>query len=334
MLGSAIFAPLKSWTSPLSNFWTTAKDEFTLPELAYDFSALEPHIDEMTMRIHHGKHHAGYVRKLNNAITGTPFSGKHLRQILPLLTSGDKAIRNNGGGHFNHSLFWKILTPDADTKPSEALATAIDTQFGSMDTMKTKLLDAAKTRFGSGWAWLAVDKSGKLFISSTPNQDNPLMHQLVDQPGYPILGIDVWEHAYYLKYKNQRADYLEAVWKVLNWKTISKQFDVGHHPFIIWRELDEFHDVMGGTFHPMEEGDLDPIKARSAELADSAKALTKSTIPKRFDSPEVKSSLMKLKKDCAALNKLIQRSGSDEEIKASLIALHDVFHDIIGQCIE
>lgn len=311
-----------------------AEEPFVLPELAYDFAALEPNMDEATMRVHHGKHHAGYVAKLNEAIRGSRFSGRSIRQVMPMLQSGDTAIRNNGGGHFNHSLFWKILTPNKGTKVSEALGKAIELAFGNMETMKTQLLEAGKTRFGSGWAWLAVDKNGKLFISSTPNQDNPLMYQLVDRPGYPILGIDLWEHAYYLKYKNMRADYLEAVWQILNWEEISKQFGMGNHPFILWHDLDEFHNVMAATFHPMEEGDLNPIRTRSKELASSAKMLLKSNIPARFDTPELRSSLKKLSKDSVALDNLVRQPGSNEAITASLTALHEVFHSIIGICMD
>jgi Fe-Mn family superoxide dismutase len=176
------------------------------------------------MEIHYSKHAAAYVANLNKAIAGTPQEKQTLFQILSSVSKLTPAVRNNAGGHYNHELFWTVLTPVKNTQPSEKLAKAITETFGSMDAFKEKISKAGADRFGSGWVWLSVDKNGKLFVSSTANQDNPLM-DVVEEKGTPILGIDVWEHAYYLKYQNKRADYLTAIWNVLNWKEVSKRYD-------------------------------------------------------------------------------------------------------------
>ncbi|HQV50932.1 MAG: superoxide dismutase [Flavobacteriales bacterium] len=199
---------------------------FTLPALTYAFKALEPHIDARTMEIHHGKHHQGYVNNLNKAVEGTPLEGKMLEEILAGLDMNNGAVRNNGGGHYNHSLFWTVMGPNGSGKPSGDLAAAIDKDFGSFDAFKEKFAAAGATRFGSGWAWLCVQKGGKLEVCSTPNQDNPLMPN-VGCGGTPILGMDVWEHAYYLHYQNRRPDYITAFWNVVNWDEVSRRFAAG-----------------------------------------------------------------------------------------------------------
>ncbi|GAA0535881.1 superoxide dismutase [Chitinophaga japonensis] len=204
---------------------TGPKAPFELPPLPYAFDALEPNIDKLTMEIHHDKHHGGYVKKLNDAVQGTSFASLSLEQILNKVTAKDKAIRNNGGGHYNHSLFWTWMSPEKTT-PSDKLKTAINGAFGSWDTFQQKFSDAAKGVFGSGWAWLIVTPSKKLSVVSTPNQDNPLMHQIVKERGLPILGIDVWEHAYYLKHQNRRPEYIEAFWNVVNWPEVEKHYDM------------------------------------------------------------------------------------------------------------
>jgi Fe-Mn family superoxide dismutase len=193
---------------------------FELPQLPYPTNGLEPHVDTKTMEIHHGKHHAGYTAKLNAAIEGTELEGKTIEEIL---TSGDlsAAVRNNGGGFYNHCLFWTVMSPNGGGLPSGDLASAIDASFGSFDAFKTAFSNAAATQFGSGWAWLCV-KDGKVSVCSTPNQDNPLMKEGCG--GNPILGIDVWEHAYYLNYQNRRPDYIEAFFNVVNWEEVSKRF--------------------------------------------------------------------------------------------------------------
>ncbi|UYQ93347.1 superoxide dismutase [Chitinophaga horti] len=200
------------------------KAPFTLPELPYAYGALEPSIDKMTMEIHHDKHHAAYVKNLNDALPGTAYASLSLEQIMAKVTEKDKAIRNNGGGHYNHSLFWTILGKGGG-KPSAKLAKAIEKAFGSMEQFQTKFNDAAKTQFGSGWAWLIVKKDESLAVAATPNQDNPLMTQIVKETGTPILGLDVWEHAYYLKYQNKRPDYISAFWNVINWAEVEKRYE-------------------------------------------------------------------------------------------------------------
>jgi len=195
---------------------------FTLPALPYSFDALEPTIDKETMQIHHDKHHQAYIDNLNKAIAGTENENKTLEELLASAGTLSPAIRNNGGGHWNHSFFWEILSADGG-KPEGKLAAAIDEAFGSLDEMKEKFNTAGATRFGSGWAWLGV-LDGKLVISSTPNQDNPLM-DVAEVKSKPILGCDVWEHAYYLKYQNKRPDYLKAFWNVVNWKKVAEHFE-------------------------------------------------------------------------------------------------------------
>ena len=195
---------------------------FELPNLPYATNALEPSIDQQTMEIHHGKHHKGYTDKLNDAIKGTDMEGKSIEEILKNV-GGNNAVRNNGGGYYNHDLFWKVMGPNAGGQPSGALADAINQKFGSFDKFKEEFSNAAGTRFGSGWAWLIVDGSGNLQVTSTPNQDNPLM-DVAEVKGTPILGLDVWEHAYYLKYQNKRPDYVGNWWNVVNWEEVNKRY--------------------------------------------------------------------------------------------------------------
>ena len=195
---------------------------FTLPNLPYTYDALEPHFDAMTMEIHHSKHHAGYTNNLNNAIKGTDAEGKSIENLLDNITNYGAAVRNNAGGFYNHSLFWKNLSPDGGGKPSGKLADAIDSAFGSFESMQEAFNKAAATRFGSGWAWLCVNK-GKLEVCSTANQDNPLMSD-AGCGGIPILGLDVWEHAYYLKFQNRRPDYINTFWNIVNWDEVSNRF--------------------------------------------------------------------------------------------------------------
>ncbi len=198
---------------------------FELPNLPYPKNALEPHIDERTMDIHHGKHHAGYTNKLNAAIEGTAYEGKTIEQILSDVGNAGTAIRNNGGGFYNHSLFWETMGPNKGGTPSGDLAAAIDRDFGSFENFKSEFADASASRFGSGWGWLIVDKkTKKLVVTSTPNQDNPLM-DVVEADGTPILGLDVWEHAYYLNYQNRRPDYISAFWNVVDWDKVAEKYE-------------------------------------------------------------------------------------------------------------
>ena len=195
---------------------------FELPSLPYAHDALEPHIDARTMEIHHGKHHNAYTTNLNNAVEGTDLDGQSIEDLLGNISAHPAGVRNNGGGFYNHCLFWEVMSPDGGGEPTGDLAEAINSAFGSVEEMKAQFSAAAATRFGSGWAWLCVS-DGKLCVCSTPNQDNPLM-DLADCKGTPILGLDVWEHAYYLNYQNRRPDYVSAFWNVVNWDEVAKRY--------------------------------------------------------------------------------------------------------------
>lgn len=198
---------------------------FELPALPYAYDALEPHIDARTMEIHHTKHHAAYTNNLNAAIAGTELEGKTIEEILANISTAGAAVRNNGGGFYNHNLFWQVMGPNAGGAPTGKLAAAIDAAFGSFDAMKEQFNKAAATRFGSGWAWLCKHADGKLEVCSTPNQDNPLMDvDTAGCKGTPILGLDVWEHAYYLNYQNRRPDYIGAFWNVVNWNKVAELY--------------------------------------------------------------------------------------------------------------
>lgn len=196
---------------------------FELPKLPYALDALEPHVDAKTMEIHHGKHHAAYTTNLNNAIAGTDLEGKTIEEILSKISTASPAVRNNGGGFYNHNLFWEIMSPNGGGLPNGELAQAIDAAFGNFEAFKTAFSTAAATRFGSGWAWLCVHKGGKVEVCSSANQDNPLMEG-VGCGGFPILGLDVWEHAYYLNYQNRRPDYINAFFNVINWNKVSELY--------------------------------------------------------------------------------------------------------------
>jgi Fe-Mn family superoxide dismutase len=199
---------------------------FTLPDLPYAHDALEPHIDTKTMEIHHGKHHAGYTNNLNNAIAGTPLDGKSIEDIVTGMDMKNGAVRNNGGGFFNHSLFWSVMSPNGGGEPTGELADAINTAYGNFGAFKDAFSKAAATRFGSGWAWLCVHSGGEVEVCSSPNQDNPMMPG-IGCGGKPILGLDVWEHAYYLNYQNRRPDYVSAFFNVINWGEVSRRFNEG-----------------------------------------------------------------------------------------------------------
>jgi Fe-Mn family superoxide dismutase len=198
---------------------------FTLPALSYSNDALEPNIDAKTMEIHHGKHHNGYTTKLNTSIEGSDLENKSIEEILKNIDMGNAALRNNGGGYFNHCLFWESMSPNGGGLPTGSLLEAINSAFGSFDSFKDAFSKVAATRFGSGWAWLCVHSGGEVEVCSSPNQDNPLMPG-VGCGGYPILGLDVWEHAYYLNYQNRRPDYINSFFNVINWENVSKSYNL------------------------------------------------------------------------------------------------------------
>lgn len=195
---------------------------FELPKLGYDYTALEPHIDARTMEIHHTKHHAGYTTNLNNAVSGSAIEGKSIEEILKGVSGQSTAVRNNGGGYYNHNLYWEVMAPGGSPNPEGVLLDAINESFDSVENFREAFVQAALTRFGSGWAWLVL-QNNKLVVSSTPNQDNPLM-DVAEVQGTPILGVDVWEHAYYLNYQNRRPDYINAFWNLINWDEVARRF--------------------------------------------------------------------------------------------------------------
>lgn len=324
--------------SILGVFQAFAQAPFSLPKLNYEYNALESSIDAQTMEIHHSKHHQAYITNLNKALAGTQLEKLTLEQLLLNASKRTEAVRNNAGGHYNHSLFWEILAPANDSKPSTALLNAIESTFGSMDSLKKSINQAATSRFGSGWAWLIVTPEGKLVVTSTANQDNPIMDVSKDR-GIPVLGIDVWEHAYYLKYQNKRGDYLGAIWKVIDWEAVSKKYSEALQSPLLklieksaWKELSEFHMVMSQTFHPMEENNFTPIKERSGELLAKAVILQNGKIPISFNTPEIKKAIDELVKGATELHKVNTKKVKNEVLKEKLEKLHDKFHEIQGLC--
>ncbi len=307
--------------------------QFVQKPLKYAYNALEPYIDAQTMEVHFSKHHAGYIKNLNAALVGTSAEKMTINEIFKSVSKLSPTIRNNAGGYYNHELYFSILTPNKGTKPSKALEAAINETFKSMDTLKAKLNKLATARFGSGWAWLYVTLDNKLAVSSTANQDNPLM-DIAENKGIPIIAIDVWEHAYYLKYQNKRADYLSAIWNVIDWNEISALYAnaMPKDKFDNWQPLKEFHKVMSQTFHPSEEGNLKPIKERSGEMAAKALLLKNSVIPAEFNKKEIKNAVNKLAIDSQKLDKLVKAKKSDAAITSALTKLHDTFHEIVGLC--
>lgn len=230
VVGAAV-SPIMACKAELKDARNAAKDSlkeavtqganFELPALLYSFDALAPNIDARTMEIHHGKHHAGYVRKFNAALDGSSMAGKSIEDILADIGPDDSGLRNNGGGHYNHSLFWSVMSPNGGGIPSGDLADAINGTFDSFDSFKEQFSKAAATRFGSGWAWLCQGGDGKLFVCSTPNQDNPMMANISEHQGMPLLGLDVWEHAYYLNYQNRRGDYIANFFNIIDWNAVA-----------------------------------------------------------------------------------------------------------------
>ncbi len=313
---------------------------YSLPSLKYSYESYEPFIDAQTMEIHHSKHHQAYVNNLNKAIAGTSLEKISLNELMMYASFRTDAIRNNVGGHYNHSLFWEILSPK---EMQSAIITsefdaAVKAQFGNLDSIKTKLNQAATTRFGSGWAWLIVTPDKKLMITSTQNQDNPIMDVAKDR-GIPILGIDVWEHAYYLKYQNKRADYLNAIWNLIDWAIVSEKYNSAlNDPLLAqiekdsWPELKEFHKVMGQTFHPSESGNIEPLRKRSGELMAKAVILNNSVPPASLNKPEIHIALETLEKQCVEIYKLKNKKVKDDFLKKKIAEAHETFHIVQGLC--
>ncbi len=311
---------------------------FELPKLPYAYNTLEPVIDAATMEIHYSKHHAAYVKNLNAALKESKYESYSLEELMLYAGELNAAIRNNGGGHYNHTMFWNILSLTSPFNPQSEVGKAVVSTFGSPDTLKMLLSKAGATRFGSGWAWLYVTTDKKLAVCSSPNQDNPIM-DVSPERGIPILGIDVWEHAYYLKYKNLRGDYLTAIMNAINWEAVNKNYQEALVSPLLktieketWTELNNFHEVMAGTFHPSENGDLKPIRERSGELLAKAKALQSGKIPASFNTPDIKKSINDLVTGSVKLDQLVVKKADDKTITKSLSSLHDVFHTIQGLC--
>jgi superoxide dismutase len=324
----------------IQNTTTAQTAPFSLAQLPYAYDALEPYIDAQTMEIHHSRHHNAYITNLNKALKGSKYEKMGLEDILLVAERAGDAIRNNGGGHYNHHLFWNILGKDKPFNPQSEVGKAILQTYGSVDSLKTLMNAAGSTRFGSGWSWLYVTPDKKLAVSSTPNQDNPIMDAAAKR-GIPILGIDVWEHAYYLKYQNKRADYLAAIWNVINWEAVNKNYLAAlSNPLLkqiekdAWVELKDFHKVMATTFHPAEEGNLKPIRRRSGEMVSKAEALQAGAVPTSFNTPEIKKAIADLVKGSEELHKLVMGNKKDDVIVKSLTKLHDTFHVIQGLCNE
>jgi superoxide dismutase len=317
---------------------------YSLPSLPYGFDAYEPFIDAQTMEIHHDKHHAAYVNNLNKAITGTAMEKISMNDLLMYASFRSATVRNNAGGHYNHSLFWDILAPKEKQGPiSTELQKAINSKFSSIDSLITTINKAASTRFGSGWAWLVVTPQGDLAVYSTANQDNPIMDVSAER-GIPILGIDVWEHAYYLKYQNKRADYLSGVWSLINWGAVSDKYaEALNDPLLKelekdnWLAIKDFHKVMAQTFHPAEEKNFAPLRTRSGELYAKAILLKNSTPPSSANNAGIQEALTRLEKQCFDIHQLVQKPTKDEAKKdAQLFEMitkaHDIFHEVEGLC--
>ena len=312
---------------------------FSLPKLGYSYNALEPYIDAQTMEIHHSKHHQAYVNNLNKAVAGTPMESMSLEDLLVVAERRGAAVRNNGGGHYNHALFWNILSAEPDKSPNGKLEDEIKKTFTSVDSLKKLLNNGALTRFGSGWVWLYVTPAKKLAVCSSPNQDNPIMDASKENRGIPILGIDVWEHAYYLKFQNKRGDYLNTIWNVIDWDAVNTNYENAlKNPLLktiemdAWIALKDFHSVMAQTFHPMEEGNYGPIRARASEMSLKAQMLASSPVPSSFQSKDITKAIKNLVEGSAKLEKLVKKKSKDDKLKESLTKLHDTFHIIQGLC--
>jgi superoxide dismutase len=315
---------------------------YSLPELKYQYADYEPNVDALTMQIHHSKHHKAYVDNLNKAIAGTKMETTSLNDLMLYASFRPDAVRNNAGGHYNHTLFWEILAPKEKqtTTINADFETAVKAQFGSLDSLKKLINQAGATRFGSGWAWLIVTPDKKLMVTSTGNQDNPIMDVAKDR-GIPILGIDVWEHAYYLKYQNKRADYLAGIWNLVDWGIVAEKYASALKDPLLsviekdsWPALKEFHKVMSQTFHPAETGDLKPLRARSSEFLAKALLLKNSTPPVSLNKPAIQAAMEKLVKESAEIHKAVQKNAKDEALKKLITKAHDTFHVIQGLCKE
>ena len=311
---------------------------FRLGSLPYAYNALEPYIDAATMEIHFTKHHQAYVNNLNKALAGSKYEKKSIDELMLQASRVGEAIRNNAGGHYNHSFFWGILGKNQPLNDEMPVAKAIVQQWGSLDSLKKLMNQSAMTRFGSGWVWLIVTPEKKLMVCSSANQDNPIM-DVMKERGLPIIGIDVWEHAYYLKYQNKRNDYLGAIWNVINWVEVDKYYQRAVNDPLLkviekdaWVELKEFHKVMAQTFHPAEEGNFDPIRLRATEMVMKGEALKNGKLPASYDTPSIRKALEDLVKQAKVVQELVSKPTKNEKVMSELTKVHDAFHVVEGLC--
>lgn len=321
------------------NSMTFAQEEkYTMPELKYKFDALEPHIDAKTMEIHYSKHHKAYLDNLNksggNTILGATAAG--LEDLMFAVDGKNASIRNNGGGHYNHSLFWDILSPTPQKMADGKLEVAIKNQFVSQDSL-IKLMNAeGLKRFGSGWVWLVVTPFKTLTIISTPNQDNPIMDLDDVKRGIPVLGIDVWEHAYYLNYQNKRGEYLKNIWNVVDWAQVGKNYEAALQSPLLkkieksnWKSFKEFNQLYSQITLPAKAGDYKLIKEKSDELLTKAEMLEKSNIPGSFQNTDIKSVLKELTSVIKDLHKSASKKPKDAKIQANLLKVEEVYKKVL-----
>ena len=311
-----------------------------LPKLGYEYAAYEPFIDSHTMKIHHLKHHQGYINKLNKALKGTKKEKEPLSSILMNISLYNTTVRNNAGGHYNHSLFWRILKPKPNKQPSEDLMRGIGKSFESISKLKEEMnLEAAK-RFGSGWVWLILQSNGELKVTSTANQDNPLMDIIKDR-GIPIIAIDVWEHAYYLKYQNKRNDYLGAIWNLIDWGVVSDNYIKAFSSPIFqelkthnWPELNVFRNDLSHIYYSAESENYAPLKTMTKELMLKSIYLKNSEIPKDLRSDEYGYHVIlnKIEKQCIELHDLVLENSSNKTLLKKLNTMHETFHQVQGVC--
>ena len=317
-------------------FLSVSAQKYTLPKLNFAYEALAPYIDSATMYIHLNMHHKAYVDNLNKALAGTPDSNMRLEQILVTASKQNEIVRNNAGGHYNHSLFWEILSPNAAKDPSPELTLDINNTFKSLDSLKTLINQTAASRFGSGWVWLILTPDKKLKVTSSSNQDNPLMDKMNNIRGIPILGIDLWEHAYYLTYQNRRADYMKAIWNVIDWNAVSKKYNEALTSPIMkylkgenWVAFKNFHDAMTDISMNMQKGEIQPIRDKAANILKLARAMDTDPIPATYATEEVKKAIKEIIDDCTQLNEVVVKKGSDAALKEKLSTIREPFKVIM-----
>lgn len=319
------------------NFSFSQDEKFTMPELKYAYDALEPHIDAKTMEIHYSKHHKGYLDNLNKtgAKTISGVSAESLEDLLLTADLKNAPLRNNGGGHYNHTLFWEILSPAPKKQAEGKLALAIKNQFVSQDSLIKLMSAEGLKRFGSGWVWLIVTPMKTLTVTSTANQDNPLMDLEDIKRGIPVLGIDVWEHAYYLKHQNRRGEYLNTIWNVVDWAQVEKNYEKAlNNPLLkkidksSWKIYKEFNQLYSQITLPAQTGDYSLIKSKSAELLAKAEMLPKSNIPASFQNSDIKKVLNNLVSAVKDVHKSATKKPKDEVIKEKLNKLQEVYSEL------